>query len=96
MTFSGSRQSGGAVRPCPYCDGTGSVLMDVGLRTPVYRERCSMCDGTGKAVTTVLDAGDGMTLRVHGSDELSAEAQEALIALGRAAMERLDDGALDG
>jgi hypothetical protein len=57
------------VRACPVCEGDG----------------CSECDGTGEHVTTYIDAGDGITARVHGSAPLSVEARTALAALARAA-----------
>lgn len=59
--------------PCPCCEGAG----------------CAECSNTGQRVTTHLDAGDGMTMRVSGNAPLSPETQAALLAVGRAAYARL-------
>jgi hypothetical protein len=61
-------------RDCPLCEGSG----------------CSECDGTGQRVTTYLDVGDGLTMRVSGSAPLSPESEEALRQLARAAYVQMD------
>lgn len=67
---------GATVSSCPYCEGNG----------------CPECDNTGQRVRTHLDAGDGLTMAVSGSAELSEEAREALKELGRAAYRRMGSG----
>jgi hypothetical protein len=60
-------------RTCPACRGRG----------------CSECDRTGEKVSTHIDVGDDMALRVTGSAPLSDEAIAALAEVARAAYARM-------
>lgn len=63
-----------ASRSCPYCDGVG----------------CEECGATGKRWGTFITTDDGLNIHAHGSGDMSAEMQEALVELARAAYKHLD------
>jgi hypothetical protein len=62
----------GTSRPCPYCKGGG----------------CEECGHTGRRVRTVVDVGDGITMSVSGSVDLTQEETDALASLARIALDR--------
>lgn len=66
-----------SARRCTVCRGRG----------------CVECDGTGRRYRKVLELDGGATMRVSGSGEgeWTPEQAEALEALGRAAIARMDE-----
>jgi hypothetical protein len=59
---------------CPVCQGRG----------------CSECGGTGQHVTTHLDVGEGVQVRVRGDAPLTPQGERAIVAVARAAAATLE------